>query len=48
MLRLHKSFQFSTDAMVTLISKQHLELDVLTQDCGLEMSNKSLKEKEIL
>lgn len=33
--------------MVTLISKQHLELDVLRGDSGLEMSNESMKEKEI-
>lgn len=33
--------------MVTLISKQHLELDVLRWDSELETSNERLKEKEI-
>lgn len=44
-LKCTKVFQFSTDAMVTLISKQHLELDVLRRGSGLEMSNESTKKK---
>lgn len=46
-LKCTKVFQFSTDAMVTLISKQHLELDVLRWGSGLEMSNESTKKKGI-